>query len=175
MIIKQLESASSTGKMAYLVLCLEGYLLEKMPERDWTPILEILWQVTSSECCLDLWSDNVVEIIPSLFFETPGYQDFDYLTEDQYRKIAVLYQNVSAAWEDLVSAVQHAAPLYANGTRGCCEYADEDVDFVAEVMRREGVPLPDVDIASLSPKPAHGEPDKPIDAAQLSRVLDYQP
>ncbi len=175
MIVKRLEGASNTGKMAYLVLCLEDYLLEKMPERDWTPILEILWRVTDGDCCLDLWSDAVVEIIPSLFFETPGYQEFDCLTEEQYHKIRLLYQDIPAVWEDLVSAVQHAAPLYANGTRGCCEYADEDVDFVVETMRREDVPLPVIDIALLSPKPARGELDKPIDAAKLSRVLDYQP
>lgn len=174
MTIKQFEHASDTAKMAYLVLCLENYLLTKMPDRDWTPVLEILWTITNYESWDD-WSGVITEIIPSLFFETPGYQDFEEITEEQYHKIAALYQDIPAAWEALTSAVQHAAPLYANGTRDCCAYADNDADLVIKTLQREGVPLPDVDVAALSPAPARGEMDTPINAADLSHVLDYQP
>lgn len=174
MTIKQFEHASDTAKMAYLVLCLENYLLAKMPDRDWTPILEILWSVTSCESWDD-WSGAVGEIIPSVFFETPDCQGFEDLTEEQYHKIAALYQDIPAAWEDLTYSVHHAAPLYANGTRGCCANADKDADLVIKTLQQEGVPLPDVDVAALSPAPARGELDAPINAADLSHVLDYQP
>ena len=174
MIIGQFERASDTGRMAYLILCLEEYLTVKMPERDWTPVLEVLWSFTRFESWDD-WSAAAADIIPSCFFDAQGPQDFEYLSKEQCDKIAVLYQDIPEAWEELLGAVQHAAPLYANGTRDCREYADEDANLVAQIMQKEGVPLPSEDVASLSPAHPRAEHDKPIDAALLSRVLDYQP
>lgn len=39
----KLENISMMGRMAYVIMCVEKYLLNKYPNRNWKLLSEILW------------------------------------------------------------------------------------------------------------------------------------
>ncbi len=48
----KLSAVSMNGRMAYVIMCVEAYLINKYPDRDWSIISRKMWQATSMN-----WAD----------------------------------------------------------------------------------------------------------------------
>ena len=44
---KDFENISMNGRLAYQLMCVERYLVSKYPNKDFTKLMELLWQVTN--------------------------------------------------------------------------------------------------------------------------------
>ncbi|MDE6318273.1 MAG: hypothetical protein K2M22_00880, partial [Lachnospiraceae bacterium] len=43
----ELKNISLTGRLCYLFMCIEKYLVSVYPDRDWMPVAKKCWQWTS--------------------------------------------------------------------------------------------------------------------------------
>ncbi len=55
---KRFDNITMNGRMCYIFMCIERYLLALYPDRDWTPVAKRMWQWTSY-CC---WTDDGLDI-----------------------------------------------------------------------------------------------------------------
>lgn len=54
------------GRMAYVIMCVEKYLLNKYPNRNWKLFSEILWKSTSTDWAF--WTDMYSAYIPDVLW-----------------------------------------------------------------------------------------------------------
>lgn len=43
---EEFYNITMTGKICYIFMCIERYLVDKYPDRDWTPVAKHMWQWT---------------------------------------------------------------------------------------------------------------------------------
>lgn len=101
---EELKGLSMTGRLCYLFMCLEKYLLACYPDRDWTPVAKRCWQWTNvywDEGC-DIYSP----VVPEFLLEFDNYEEtnrwaFDgNLSEKDYLALTDLFAGVTAGSQD---------------------------------------------------------------------------
>ena len=74
------------GRVCYLIMCIEKYLVTLWPERDWTVVSEHLWSWVS----LEDWSvarELSDMVVPAFILEKPDYEQTNAEYDGNYRKI----------------------------------------------------------------------------------------
>ena len=166
------ENISMKGRMAYIILCVETYLLAKFPEEDWSTLSQWMWSVTSSYW--DNWGYKFIEIIPEYLFEFPSYEesDFEQLTNEEYDFFTKLLKNKPAELNQLLLKAHDLEEVYCY-TR-IPKHGQEAIDIVLEVcsiLEKNKIPLPDIQLvqfSSFSEKDGWGER---FDGTKLSLIL----
>lgn len=80
-----LKNISMNGRIAYAIQCIEKYLVEKYPNKDFKKLSIEMWKATSD--FFDKWHDEFIEIIPEYLYEFgEKYQKdkWDYLNEENF-------------------------------------------------------------------------------------------
>ena len=156
---EKIQKVSMNGRMAYIVLCVEKYLITKYPEKDWSILSEKMWPVTSE--AWDEWIESFIEIIPQYLFEFESYEDSDFeeLTKEEYLSFVELYRGVSEGkYEDssdklgvLLSLLKDLEEVYCYTS--IPGVGEESIDIVAcacEMLESEGIGLPDIEKVDFS-------------------------
>lgn len=101
---KELEKLSLTGRLCYLFMCLETYLITCYPDRDWTPVAKRCWQWTNvywNEGC-----DTYSSVVPEFLFEFDNYNETNLLAfdgnllEQEYLELINLFAGVTTGNKD---------------------------------------------------------------------------
>jgi len=175
--INMLLDVSMNGRMAYAIMCIEKYLVNKYPNKDWTKLSQLMWEATSSYW--DTWDNKYIEIIPEYLFEFSNYEDSDFesLTKEDYDYYVSLFEGISDGSEDdelnvVLSTLHSLQEVYC--------YSDipnegkESLDIIeslCRVLENESVELPNPDLvkfSSFEEKDGWGEQ---FDGAKLSIIV----
>ena len=93
------SNISLNGRLCYLFMCIEKYLVTLYPDRDWTPVVERLWPWTDH-----YWNESQEEsdkIIPEYIMEFKTYEEtnrrcFDgKLSKELYDAMIKLYDGIT--------------------------------------------------------------------------------
>ncbi|SEL29834.1 hypothetical protein [Ruminococcus albus] len=99
-IIKDFYNITMNGRLCYIFMCIERYLTQLYPERDWAPISKRMWQWTTH-----LWdesSDIYSEAVPEYILEFEGYEKTNELVYDGNLKIED-YDEITALFKDITN------------------------------------------------------------------------
>lgn len=88
-IIKDFYNITMNGRLCYIFMCIERYLTQLYPERDWTPISKRMWQWTTH--WWDESSDIYSEAVPEYILEFEGYEKTNELVYDGNLKMEDYY------------------------------------------------------------------------------------
>ena len=106
------ETVSMNGRIAYAIMCAERYASKKYPNKDWKPLFEWMWKVTSDS--FDEWYYRFVEILPEYLYEFDNYKDaeFDYLSEKDYNYYSTFLKDIDKNMEELLVIPTEIAMIY---------------------------------------------------------------
>jgi len=145
------NNISMNGRMAYLILCTEKYLLSVYPDQDWSELSNLMWAVTSEYW--DEWDFKFMEIIPDYLFEKDSYESsgFEAISKEEYDYYSILLKNVSADVNTLLLLMHKLQEVYAYTTipdNG--EEASLLVIDACKILESKNIALPDVSIFSFT-------------------------
>lgn len=151
---KEWINLSLTGRLCYLFMCIEKYLVTCYPHKDWTPVAKRCWQWTNvywNEGC-DMYS----QVVPEYLFEFDNYEDanrlaFDgELSEKDYLVLRKLFQGItSGSPEDEINQVLRLPIDFNNECEGTnFKAADEPTLAILHKMQHflslHNISVPDI-------------------------------
>lgn len=169
------------GRVCYLIMCIEKYLVTLWPERDWSIVLEHLWPWVSSED----WSDARElsdMVIPEFILEKPDYEKTNAvydgkLPKELYDKLQEIYSGITAgAPDDEINIVIGSLGDFGN----CCENtsfngADQPVTELLEqiigILEQHSIVPPDMKVLSDKSSNEHGGWGYPFDGKEYSIIM----
>ena len=160
--------------VAYCIMCLENYLLDRYPDRDFSPILKLAWDIVGPEGYIDQSADLYMEVIPEYLYEFDDYEaaEFEHLTPAEFDEFRRLLAPDDPTLDLLMHRIYDIAMKYAYV--GLPNPPKEAIGLAWEVvgaLRQSGVDLPDFDcVRSFSFDQFHGWGEY-ISPAGLSRIL----
>lgn len=143
-----------TGRLCYLFMCIEQYLVTCYPDRDWTPVAKRCWQWTKG-----YWNegwDNYAPVVPEFLFEYDGYEEvnrlsFDgMLSEEDYWELIHLFSGleVNHAENELNQVLM--LPIEFGNECECTDFEQASRSTMAiffkmqHILARHGISLPDI-------------------------------
>lgn len=171
--IQAFEKISLTGRIAYGIMCAEEYLTSKYPQKKWNIVFLEFWKITGLDLW-DGWMESALEFIPEYCFEFENYEssDFEYLSQEQYEELKILYSNVDSDVNTILNMVYNLACSHAySAIVGVGEESLEALNEIICFLEERGVALPDFDKVknySISEKNGWGFP---FNGTALSKIL----
>ena len=124
----KLDNLSLTGRLCYLFMCMEKYLITCYPERNWEIVAKKCWQWTSiywNEGC-----DRYSIVVPEYLFEFPNYEKtntlaFDgMLSKKEYLELTNLFTGLTTGnSEDELNQVL-SLPIEFNNVCECTSFRE---------------------------------------------------
>lgn len=149
-----LKSLSLTGRLCYLFMCIEKYLVTCYPDKDWTAVAKRCWQWTS--IYWDEGCDIYAPVVPEFLLEFDNYSDtntyaFDgKLSEKDYLELRQLYKDITnGSAEDEINQVL-MLPINFNNECECTDFKDADdptlmiVHKMQEILALHNIYAPDI-------------------------------
>ena len=132
--------------VAYCVLCLENYALEAYPERNFSPVLRLAWDIVGLDGYIDENAYRYMEVIPEYLFEFGDYEaaEFEYLTREEFDELRGLLDPGDQTLNLMMHRIYDVAMCYAY--TAVDNPPMEAVNLVFDVvgcLREHGIPLPD--------------------------------
>lgn len=165
--IVNLKNLSLTGRLCYLFMCIEKYLVSCYADRDWKLVAKRCWQWTNvywNEGC-DIYS----QVVPKFLFEFDNYTDtnklaFDgRLSYDDYLELMELYAGITNGSEEDEINQMLWLPVEFNNQCECSDfsYADEPtlsiISRAQAILIKNNIDCPDIDkISHLSKEQKNG-------------------
>ena len=97
----QNDNLSLRGRLAYIVMCIEAYLVNVYPERDWRFLAKALWLFPSMP--LYGWMLFYGKLLPDTHHTDKDKEDIQaYLTPDEYQSLLQQYNVITddRAWNE---------------------------------------------------------------------------
>lgn len=185
---QQLKRLTGTGRFCYLFLCIETYLINCYPEKDWTLVSKRMWQWTS-----DYWAygwETYWVVVPECLLEYDSYekaaQDYDRrfaktdFSEEEYGALLHLFDGVShGAAEDEINKVLLLPIDFCNdcGEDPSCwmtPYLYEYFDKLKQILDAHHIPMPhvaEVEKLPICTKRTRGTRQSFGDTSSLSIIL----
>ena len=98
---RRFNSVSMNGRMAYVIMCVEAFLVAKYPNRDWTIVSEFMWKATSTNW--GDWPEEYSSVIPDVLLQYNEYDSDELggsLSEKQFVSLKKLYSGITEGLED---------------------------------------------------------------------------
>lgn len=90
------SNISMNGRMAYVIMCVELYLKNTYPEKDWNLLSEAMWKATNMNW--GDWSDFYFGFIPDVIFQYSSYDSNELsssYSEEGYNRLLSLYSGLT--------------------------------------------------------------------------------
>lgn len=140
------------GRMAYVIMCVEAYLVGKYPDKDWSIISRKMWRATSMNWAD--WSDMFSSVIPDVLLQYPEYspKNFDdTLSKQEYSTLNELYAGVTSGIEDdpsdelnyVLNKPFEMAMVYEGTVIGYGQESFKIIEKTERVLVNNGIDLPD--------------------------------
>lgn len=164
---------SIRGRITYLIMCFERFVVSKYPDRNWKPVSELMWKICDNSDYIDNSAYRYMEIVPEYLFEFDNFKDaeFDYLSEDEYQKFISIIPNDDPAIEIIMHSIYNVAMEYAY--TGIPEYAPDTIPYIEateKVIKENSLQLPDLTLLSQYTDVEHWW-GQPFDGRYLSIIL----
>lgn len=168
----RLYKVSGRGRIAYLILCLEGTL--RFYGQDfsaWEWVLRRLWSITdcSENNWFDIWLDSIGELLPSEVLANNTTE----ATSAEISKARTLYTQAGTAMIVINEIIENAYRVvgeWAPDTVANDPDALFLIDKVEETMKALGVPLPSNEIIQPLFEQKDFSLGKPFDGLHLSYI-----
>ena len=169
------------GRVCYLIMCIEKYLVNLWPEKDWSVVSEHLWSWVS----LEDWSvarELSDMVVPAFILEKPDYEqtnaEYDgKLPKDLYDKLLDLFAGITSGDpDDEINTVIGSLGEFGN----CCEGtsfsgADQAVtellDQIIGILEQHSIALPDIEFLSDKSLNGHDGWGDPFDGKAYSIIM----
>lgn len=176
------KSISLTGRLCYLFMCIERYLITLYPDRDWTPVAQRCWQWTNR-----YWNDGCdiyAPVVPEFLLEYDNYEEAnelafdDMLSREDYAELTRLFDGITDGNSaNEINRVLYLPVDFANKCE-CTEfdYSNEPtlkiIDEMREILESNGIEPPSVDnVADMTVEQKNGWGDF-VDSRYLSVILN---
>ncbi|MBR4385956.1 MAG: hypothetical protein IKP51_05510 [Treponema sp.] len=173
---KRFENITMTGRMCYIFMCIERYLLALYPDRDWTLVARKMWQWMS----YPYWADDgwyeYGGITPNCVLKYKDYDDMkkhdglSIVSCEEYDQARKLYDGITNSYSKNEMNVVLDIPVYLCNLCDGESYDDktgdrltlEHIDMIEGILEKHGIPLPDASlVAEYAPqKNYEGELDR---------------
>ncbi|MBO4804689.1 MAG: hypothetical protein J5554_01455 [Paludibacteraceae bacterium] len=97
------ENISMTGRLCYVFMCIERYLLTLYPDKDWTVVARKMWQWPK-----ETWSDGWWEygdVVPGYILKYKNFEDVSVqstdLTREEFEALTALYKSIPNVRDEL--------------------------------------------------------------------------
>ncbi|MBO4531951.1 MAG: hypothetical protein J5767_15075 [Paludibacteraceae bacterium] len=170
----EFNNISMIGRMAYGILCVESFLLNKYPDDDWTPLASLMWEATSSYW--DTWDWKYIEIIPEFLFEKETFEEssFEYLSKEDYNLFSALLKGKDENVNTLLMKLHELQEVYCyTSIPGKGKEASQLIVDMCAILSQENIPLPDVSLVSFSSFSERDGWGEQFDGTKLSQVLTH--
>ena len=164
------KTISIRGRIAYGIMCAESYALSKFPDRDWKPLFQVLWGISSDEVYWDEWASDVIDRFPEMVLSDDP-RDWEETDPEVLEQCRALYRGMPEAFDRILSGIVDIEEADAyTVVEGYGAAALESLQGIIDVMRSEGVELPDP--SPVEPMRFEGDGrGGAFDARPLSRIL----
>lgn len=138
---------SIRGRVAYAICCFEDALkYYNCDTNDWKIVIEQLWKYTNVEF-FDDWHYFVAEILPEciLEFNTFKEENFEYISEEQFKVLQKLYKGSNDIIKDIVRYIFDIGISELYGS--LVNYGQRTLDnleILLNCMVSNSIPLPDI-------------------------------
>lgn len=168
-----IKSLSIRGRVTYLIMCFEKLVVSKYPNRNWKPVSDLMWKICDNSDYIDNSAYRYMEIVPEYLFEFDNFEDaeFDYLSEDEYRKFISIIPNDDPDIEIIMHSIYNVAMEYAY--TGIPDFAPDTLPYIEateKVMKKYELQLPDLSQLTQYTDKEHWW-GHPFDGRYLSVIL----
>ena len=185
----QFENITLRGRMCYLFMCIETYLVTLYPHKNWTPVARRMWQALNQEY-LENAEDIYSEAVPEYILEFATYQEtniraFDgNLKKEDYDEITACFQEITQGnSNEEICQVLMLPCKFLDICECCTGFSDAEPSIlkllrrIEEILCNYNIPLPDITlITSFSFDRNHSTEwekwGKPFNAEYLSIILN---
>lgn len=148
----KLKYVSMNGRMAYVIMCVELYLVKKYPDRDWTIISKLLWKATSMNWAD--WTDLYSSVIPDVFLQYEQYSATDMgnsISEKEFYVLKKTYEGITNGREDdpedelnvILNKPFDIAMIYEGTIIGDGKESFKIIDKTERILKDNRITLPD--------------------------------
>ena len=176
----RLTPVSMTGRMAYIVMCIEKYLIIKYPDRDWRTLSKVLWKSTSMNW--GDWAELYSNYIPDVILQYDAYDSdefADYIDENTFSFIKALYSGITSGNEDdptdivntLLNLPHEMAMVYEGTTIGDGQESLSIIEHAEAILLNQDIELPDYTKVLFSKTSERNDWGNDFDGSYLSIIL----
>ena len=160
-----------TGRMCYILMCIERYLLALYSDHDWSLVANKMWQWPAASCWHDDEWNAFISIMPQCVmtaYKTEGYssaQDYidvpyNQLTREEYDSLVKLYSDITDGNpDDEICIVFDILCSMVNYCDGHDFHVDDGevitmdaINAIESILKRHDITLPDASlVAEYSP------------------------
>ena len=142
---KRIINISIRGRIAYLIMCFERYVVIKYPERDWTAVDDMMWKICDASDSIDNSAYRYMEIIPEYLYEFGSFEesDFDYLSNEEYEIFKAIIPKDDSDLNTIMHGIYSVAMEYAY--TGIPKGAPDTIPYIQEtehIMVKNHIELP---------------------------------
>lgn len=152
-ILYDFYNVTMIGRLCYIFMCIERYLVTLYPERDWTPVAKRMWQWTENywDDARDIYSVAVPEFIMEFdtYEETKEREYEGELEKYDYDEMIKLLKGITdGKGNDELCKILIFPIEFGNACEGACiSYAEPKVialiEKVETILQNYNIPLPD--------------------------------
>lgn len=149
------ENISMTGRLCYIFMCIERYLLAVYPDKDWTVIAKKMWQWTK-QCWSDGWWEYG-DVVPGHMLKYKNFEEVGFpctdITSEEFETLAALYKSIPNVRGELNTVL--SIPYDMGNTCDAFDYRDKvgeeqtmaAIHRIEELLKAHGIELPEVPAA----------------------------
>lgn len=169
-ITEKLKSVSVAGRIAFILMCIEKYIVTQYPEKDWTPLAEEMWKFNDSYW--DEWLYSFIDLFPECIDENDSFEE--YTGKYSYDIFRNLYKDLkNNDLNEMLDLLNDFMGIYLY-TR-VCDYTEsmfpEVIEEVVGYLTKNNIPVPDVGKVSFSEFRYNKGFGKKFDGRYLSVIL----
>ena len=143
------DALSIRGRVAYLIMCFERYVVQKYPEKDMSLVAKLMWEVVDRDY-IDENAYRYMDVIPMFLFETDDYESSDMynMTEEEYDAFVAV---MPRAEEDpdlntIMNRIYDVAMAFAYTVVDLDDpETKEYLQEVDDILVKHNIPAPDVE------------------------------
>lgn len=151
----EFKNITLTGRLCYLFMCIEKYLVSCYPDRDWTCVAKKCWQWTNKYW--DEGEDIYAHVVPKFLLEFDNYREINEkefdgeLLKEDYFKLVSLYKGITDGSGDAEIDKVLMFPIDFSNECECTNfrYADEPTLAILEraqnILKKHNIELPDIE------------------------------
>ncbi|MBP5706892.1 MAG: hypothetical protein J6W76_06370 [Spirochaetales bacterium] len=147
---------SMTGRLCYIFMCIERYLLAIYPDKDWTVVARKMWQ-WPKQCWSDGWYEYG-DVAPGYILKYKSFEEVTFsspdLTREEFETLRALYKSIPNARDELDAVLN--TPFEMGNICDAEDYRTkigEEQTMIAigrieEILKAHGIELPDASSVS---------------------------
>lgn len=152
------ENVTMTGRMCYILMCIERYLLARYPDRDWSLVARKMWQCPAARnfYAPEWYEYNRIRPESIIRFKYHASAHSDPITREEYEQAVSLYSAVTDGnpQDEICRALM--IPLQMVNDCDGRDYNDETgkkitlfaINEIESILHVHKIPLPDASLVA---------------------------